>query len=603
MEKAVVDNNSSNIKLPKTYILGIIALSLGVLALSASGKYYGFLPASSSQYFQVYSTVVISLALLSGIMCLAHTYTEKNVFSCILGVSLISAAIIGTIRFLMAIGLGAKTASMENFITLTTPVVWLFPAVTIVLGMILMHFSSKHTKKGGNDSLYIMGSSVLLGVAIGIIYIFSKTAYITEVINGSFWGFWQGLPLLITVSALLLSAWLGGKERSFFYNVLLLTLAPLLCSEAILTLGYSEHGAMVLRALSFFVPIPALLQLYSYNHRSLKSLTKNYERREAEYGKSLSDNDRAIGSLNEELQRLKEEEEMYRALSEGSSAGSYISRGGRIVFVNKGLEQLTNMVKDELLGEKAQELINPSDRIDVLQKSAEMLEGTRTKPYRYRLKNKNGVPAWVSETVTKIVYGDGEAVLATLTDITEAKRAEEMLGTLSQSSPMGIYIVQNAELKFVNRQYCEYTGYSEEELVGSEPKKYVHPRDVEEATAAMREMLHSPGDSAPYEYRLSRKDGDVRWVMETVKSIKFMDGSAVLGTVSDITDRRRVESMLRTLSNSSPIGIYIVQDGEFKFVNPEFQKYLGYTEEELTGSVSLSHIYAEDREKSQSSAT
>ena len=32
---------------------------------------------------------------------------------------------------------------------------------------------------------------------------------------------------------------------------------------------------------------------------------------------------------------------------------------------------------------------------------------------------------------------------------------------------------------------------------------------------------------------------------------------------------------------NSPIGIFVVQEGKFQFVNPKFQKILGYTEGEL----------------------
>ena len=45
---------------------------------------------------------------------------------------------------------------------------------------------------------------------------------------------------------------------------------------------------------------------------------------------------------------------------------------------------------------------------------------------------------------------------------------------------------------------------------------------------------------------------------------------------------------------NSPIGIYIVQDGKFCFVNSEFQKTSGFTLDELIGMESLSIILPED---------
>jgi len=576
---------------PKLLFIAVTAVSLGALALSVAGDFYGFLPQGTLSYIPALTIVVVSTVLISGILCLAHSSVERNVYTRILGASLISAAVTGGFRLFIAGGLNTAGASKEIYIALSTSAVWLFPAVTIMLGAVFLLKNHLTDKKPRNDGLFLVAASVALGIAIGVIYIISKTAYVTEGIDGSLWKYWQELPLIFTIAALVLTVWFGRHGRSFFYHIILLSFVPLLCSELLMALDYSHPTVYLLRALAFLVPVPALAVVYSYNLRGLRALKK-----------ALGESDKIIDKLNGEVLKLKEQEEVYTAVSANISEGTYVTQGDRIVYVNKGLQKLTGMKQDELVGVKITDLIHPSDHHDVSQKSTQMLKGERVKPYRYRIKNINGVPAWVSETVSKIVYGDGEAVLGTLTDITETRRVEEMLGTLSQSSPMGIYIVQDDELKFVNSQYCVYTGYSEEELLGSSPETYIFPRDKVEASFNMSRMIQN-GDKSPYEYRLARKDGELRWVMETVKKIKFMDAPAVLGTVSDITDRRRVEAMLRTLSNSSPIGIYIVQGGEYKFVNPEFQKYLGYTEEDLTGSVSLTYVYAEDREKSKTCAS
>jgi PAS domain S-box-containing protein len=45
---------------------------------------------------------------------------------------------------------------------------------------------------------------------------------------------------------------------------------------------------------------------------------------------------------------------------------------------------------------------------------------------------------------------------------------------------------------------------------------------------------------------------------------------------------------------NSPIGIYIVQDEKFRFVNPEFQKITGYREDELLGTESQRMVFPED---------
>jgi PAS domain S-box-containing protein len=54
-------------------------------------------------------------------------------------------------------------------------------------------------------------------------------------------------------------------------------------------------------------------------------------------------------------------------------------------------------------------------------------------------------------------------------------------------------------------------------------------------------------------------------------------------------------SFLASIFINSPIGIYVVQDGKFCFVNPELQKITGYKEDELLGMESLRLVFTEDR--------
>jgi diguanylate cyclase (GGDEF)-like protein/PAS domain S-box-containing protein len=57
-----------------------------------------------------------------------------------------------------------------------------------------------------------------------------------------------------------------------------------------------------------------------------------------------------------------------------------------------------------------------------------------------------------------------------------------------------------------------------------------------------------------------------------------------------------VEHQYEVLLTSSPIGIYVTQNGKFQYVNSKFQEYSGYSEKELLGKESLSLVHPEDRD-------
>lgn len=64
----------------------------------------------------------------------------------------------------------------------------------------------------------------------------------------------------------------------------------------------------------------------------------------------------------------------------------------------------------------------------------------------------------------------------------------------------------------------------------------------------------------------------------------------------ELTGRRRAEELFQDLSYCSPMGIYIVQDGKFRYVNPRLQRLLGYAEEELLGKDPLDFVHPDDRD-------
>jgi len=62
-------------------------------------------------------------------------------------------------------------------------------------------------------------------------------------------------------------------------------------------------------------------------------------------------------------------------------------------------------------------------------------------------------------------------------------------------------------------------------------------------------------------------------------------------------EHKEAEELYTTLTSSSPIvGVYIAQDRKFVFVNPQFMKDVGFTENELLGTDSLMIVHPEDRE-------
>ena len=173
-------------------------------------------------------------------------------------------------------------------------------------------------------------------------------------------------------------------------------------------------------------------------------------------------------------------------------------------------------------------------------------------------------------------------------DVTYKKNLEETYTSLIKNSPTAMYVAQNGRFKFVNPSLLTLTGYKERELLDQESLSLVLAQDK---SMVARSAVNSLKSRRPnhYEFRLVTKEGEVRWVMETVISIPYEGGRAALGTVVDLSDHKMFEKALEeahsryhTLFNSAGDAIYIHNhEGRFLEVNDAACQLLGYTRSQL----------------------
>ena len=165
----------------------------------------------------------------------------------------------------------------------------------------------------------------------------------------------------------------------------------------------------------------------------------------------------------------------------------------------------------------------------------------------------------------------------------ELEQSLTILSGLARSSPIGLYVVQEGKFQYVNSRFEEISGYTREELMGTDSLGYVHPDDRNavraKAVAALKNEQYN--EFRPYEYRVVCKSGESRWILETVTPVDFRGKRATLGNFMDITEKKQAEELYTTLANNSPVAIYIIQENRIVYANSTLQDSSGYNREEL----------------------
>ncbi len=108
----------------------------------------------------------------------------------------------------------------------------------------------------------------------------------------------------------------------------------------------------------------------------------------------------------------------------------------------------------------------------------------------------------------------------------------------------GVYIVQDGRITYANPALARILGRQPDELYGASPLAFFHPEDRALAQETVRRRLDGEVQEARYEARCLRKDGEVVYVEVLGVRADYGGEPVLIGTVLDVTDRKRAEMVI-----------------------------------------------------------
>jgi PAS domain S-box-containing protein len=264
--------------------------------------------------------------------------------------------------------------------------------------------------------------------------------------------------------------------------------------------------------------------------------------------------------------RVRESEDRFRTIADAAPVMMWISDSAHgCTWFNKPWLDFTGRSLSEEIGEGWLDNLHPDDREAVLAKYDASFAAFTPFHIDFRIRRHDGVWRTVEETGAPQVAPDGSLInfLGCCNDVTEQREAEtalresaERLRLATTAASIGTwdYHPKSGVLRWDDR--CKA-------LFGLPPDAEVtydgvflaglHPDDRARTHAAVMRALSS-NDPKPFdmEYRtIGVEDGKLRWVAATGTAF-FEHGEAVrfVGTVRDITARKRIENHLRILNDT-----------------------------------------------------
>lgn len=165
------------------------------------------------------------------------------------------------------------------------------------------------------------------------------------------------------------------------------------------------------------------------------------------------------------------------------------------------------------------------------------------------------------------------------------------------AAPTGLMLTGlDGRISHVNLQLLSMFGYTREEIVGKEvefllPKRYHGQHKLLRTDYCAAPVTRSMGSGRSLFAR--HAEGNEFPVEIGLNAIETPEGTRILASVVDISERIRLETAFQNIFDASPFGIVMV-DAESRIVmgNPRMREILGYSPEELRG-VSLEQLIPE----------
>ncbi|MFU8860482.1 MAG: PAS domain S-box protein [Cyclonatronaceae bacterium] len=155
---------------------------------------------------------------------------------------------------------------------------------------------------------------------------------------------------------------------------------------------------------------------------------------------------------------------------------------------------------------------------------------------------------------------------------TELRESEAKFRKLAETIDAVVVIYRGEDLVFVNKGTERITGYSADELKSMKFWEVVHPEHQqltrENGLARQRgeEIEHT------YDFRIVRKDGEIRWLSFSASPILFEGKNAAIGTGFDVTGRKLAEMKISELNRDLEKRVR-ERTAELEAVNAELEAF------------------------------
>ena len=279
---------------------------------------------------------------------------------------------------------------------------------------------------------------------------------------------------------------------------------------------------------------------------------------------------------------LRASEERFRNIFSEAAEGILIADicTQKFLYANPAICKMLGYSTQELTSMEMRDIHPEKDLAHVQELFILLARGEKTLAENIPVLRKDGAVRYMDIRASQIMINGHSCNLGMFTDITDRKRAEEVLraseeryrAILEQAADAIFIHDENGWIIDVNQKACQNLGYSREELLS----KSIGDIDPE-AIQTEKDKLWSKviaGEHFTFESHQRRKDGSPIPVEVSLGSVHLPDRLVIIGTARDITDRKRAEEIIALTTCK----LSLMNEVTYQFIQNKVTALSGYAE-------------------------